>query len=209
MNARAWRTDPVAAGLLDDAAAWRKRTSSRPLLDVLGQLDVDGWTDAQDWALAQLIGHLRAGHLRVIRVDVGHGPAGDLVEDCLALRRALGTGATAHIDVDGGAFLAIEPGYMLRARVLWTSVAQSTPAGLSLPATVPLQVGPVAASRVLYDVQASTAVARWPAGRSDLTFLASQPLGRYLPEYRSGGQLAKVEGQLPGSPAVHRGAGGW
>ncbi|GLY54849.1 hypothetical protein [Lentzea sp. NBRC 102530] len=175
VQGRQWRANPAFAARLDDVAEWLRANAASPLVDVLGWPRDGEWTDGQLFAAGQLLAHLRAGDLLLAEVELA--AAGKPVPSRELLQAALGSQAEVHTAVDETLFLRAR-GLIAPVRQLWAPVPATR--SLMTPSTIPLLLGSVPASRVLGELRASTAVARWPAGQRTLSVLLTHPGGQTM-----------------------------
>ncbi|MGZ3140411.1 helix-turn-helix domain-containing protein [Lentzea chajnantorensis] len=181
---RQWRakTNPAGATVLDLVQAWRQEPRNQQLLDVLGSVSESEraeLVDGQDYALGQLLGYLRTGELRLVRVALGD-TAAKRRPSPHSLRVVRPEDCKVHVAVDDRPFLKFESGFSsYTAQRLW-SAEPKQPRPLTTPSTIPLECGPVSPMTTLEHVWGQTAVARWVEGSAELVVLVTHPPGTIL-----------------------------
>lgn len=173
---RRWRENPSLATHLDAVQRWRELHATSPLLEVLGRPEASGWNVGQDYALGQLLAHLRAGNLLLAEVDLA--AANTTTPSRRLLQAALRPEGHVHATVNGELFLRFPLGFMASVRQLWAPVPDTR--SLATPSTIPVLLGSAAPSAVLAELRAQTAVARWPTGHRVLSVLLTHPGGAVL-----------------------------
>lgn len=181
---RQWRakTNPAGAAVLDLVQAWRQEPRNQRLFNILGAVSEGAETelvDGQDYALGQLLGYLRTGELRLVRVDLGD-TAATRRPSPHALRHVRPEDCKVYVAVDDSAFVRFEPGFSsYTAQRLWP-VEPEQPRPLTTPFTIPLECGPVSPMTTLEHIWGQTAVARWVEGSAELVVLVTHPPGAIL-----------------------------
>lgn len=172
-KARQWASVPASAEHLDAARHWREHAvgADRILLDILGQ--PYAWTPGQDWALAQLRGHINRGELRVAQFDLSDARPDEEVE--LALYRLLGDDSRPRVRADGSAHLRFDSSRRVEVRDPGNLTGNPEEAELAALGPFKLELGRVNPSRVLYHLRSLNAVARWPQNRGWLFILLTWP----------------------------------